>query len=59
MAYSTSDERVPERLRDDRLIGPNKCCINKAYSSCMVMGICDISLQNMSLTHNVHNDNLS
>ena len=28
-------------------------------SSCMVMGICDISLQDMSLTHKVLNDNLS
>ena len=25
----------------------------------VVMGICEISLQNMSLTHNVPNDNLS
>ena len=25
----------------------------------MVMGICDMGLQNMSLTHNVLNDNLS
>ena len=35
----------------------NKWSINKAYSSCMVMSICDTSLQNMSLTQNVLNDN--
>jgi len=34
-------------------IGPH------SSSSCTVMGICDISLQNMSLTQNVLNDNLS
>jgi len=48
----TSDERLPERLTDDWRT-------NKFYSSCMSMGICDISLQNTSLTHNVPNDNLS
>ena len=58
MAYSTSDERVPERLRDDRLIGPNKCCINKAYYSSM-LGVFVTCLRNMSLTHNVPNNNLS
>jgi len=54
MAYSTSGERLPEHLRDDQLI------IRGVQTSfCMVMGICDISLQNISLTHNVHNVNLS
>ena len=53
-AYSTSGERLPEHLRDDQLI------IRGVQTSfCMVMGICDISLQNISLTHNVHNVNLS
>ena len=46
-------------LRDDQLI------ISVVYIKLIlvvrlwVMGICDISLQNMSLTQNVLNDNLS
>ena len=54
---------LPERLGDDLLI-IIKWCTNKVYSSLCISvfvtySICDISLQNMSLTHNVLNDNLS
>ena len=52
---TTSEERLPECLRDDWLVISG---VKIRFNSCMVMSICDISLENMSLAQNVLNDNL-
>jgi len=48
---------IPKSLGDEQLI--IKFYANNTSFSCTIIGICNMSLKDMSLTHNVINDDLS